>query len=1118
MALIGIITGDNSGTPVTLAVTDRQGVSTGAGNSTLSIPANSVLPACLDTRDTVFQQTLGPTAEGSPVEMTRVRVTRSPQGIDRLSSLAGAELVGQSLNIVEVDIDSPVTNTIASPKWRLKGTMQEGTYLGKHELVAQVLPVPSGMQTIALKRYEGYGPAPVFPDGQGAYCTWETWDFTDATISRRFWFPLEDWDSGGTRTLFSNDDVKIQLVDRKVRLVMAFSGGNKTIDSYPLPRPEAWYWIRVSYLDSSLTLKLYVDGELINTKTGSGTRTKSGNTWTIGANQAASGEFFNGLMHDMRQFSAVIDEDISDQQEAGTLSGSETSLYAWLEGEMDVESATLDNAAVTDLGGSPNQVRIPATAHPFVAGQTVDIAGTTNYDGRYVIQAVAANTFDIESAFTSETLAGTETATGPGSLYDKAQVNASSPKDAAVVGCVRGSSLAGGVASGGNQQTAEAAGLTGSTRNTLLGRPFHVEMDLVDAENQIYGLGQGLRMGDIEAVFEAGVESTMTRVNSLLALYALLAPTVPTPALANVIAYAQEGLVAVTRGTNQGAITADVKSGASPFARSLKHDGVNDVVNYGTGPNSIFTDSFCVSAAVSFKVDDITSTHAIVSTDDGPTSIFTLQLEKTVGSPNPAQWEAVLAFDTGGSGAGMTLNSELTATEGYYTSEVMVTGTYVVSAPNTTITFKLFEDGVELDSDSMTIPTASIGASTKALVSGAELLTAPSTYWKFAPAEITELSIYSGGKTLAFHQRNLHRAQKLFLDGGGTATDEGSGLVSLPVANHPYVAGEDVEISGTTNYDGTETLHANTTQDRIWITATYAAETFDGDETVIPDDLAHYYPGHTWAFPASTLSDEGTATAADGTITGATWRGGVAPTSPRSLAAFLAYKAGVRGSEVDYTKAASWPSGGLDWFPTSDTLLTWDDILVELLRSFWGLRGFEADGTMILSWHEAPEGKSSDVTYAKLETHAWTEGANLPMPSEIAIKAARVHLEEDGSGLAGDTLDEDRSFWSKDHRLVKVPITAAPATAEPKMIEGWWHRTEDADTEARRQAAILGLRRYIATLALNNQQTAPTLGQYLEVTDQVDARATTPRGMAWRLVEQEGEVAVAATLWGLRDA
>ncbi len=62
--------------------------------------------------------------------------------------------------------------------------------------------------------------------------------------------------------------------------------------------------------------------------------------------------------------------------------------------------------AVADQGGSPNIDRFTSTAHSFTADEIVTVTGTTNYNGTYRVEAKTANTFDIESAFVSETLSG----------------------------------------------------------------------------------------------------------------------------------------------------------------------------------------------------------------------------------------------------------------------------------------------------------------------------------------------------------------------------------------------------------------------------------------------------------------------------------------------------------------------------------------------------------------------------------------------------------------------------------------------------------------------------------------------------------------------------------------
>lgn len=68
------------------------------------------------------------------------------------------------------------------------------------------------------------------------------------------------------------------------------------------------------------------------------------------------------------------------------------------------------------------------------------------------------------------------------------------------------------------------------------------------------------------------------------------------------------------------------------------------------------------------------------------------------------------------------------------------------------------------------------------------------------------------------------------------ATDEGGGVVGIPVAGHTYTTDDSVTIENTTNYDGTYTVLASSTANSVHITKTYAAETFDGISDVIHDE------------------------------------------------------------------------------------------------------------------------------------------------------------------------------------------------------------------------------------------------------------------------------------------
>ncbi|KKL55466.1 hypothetical protein LCGC14_2255140, partial [marine sediment metagenome] len=67
----------------------------------------------------------------------------------------------------------------------------------------------------------------------------------------------------------------------------------------------------------------------------------------------------------------------------------------------------------------------------------------------------------------------------------------------------------------------------------------------------------------------------------------------------------------------------------------------------------------------------------------------------------------------------------------------------------------------------------------------------------------------------------------------GAVVDEGGGIVSLPAAGHPFTAGETIVIHNTANYEGSQTVHANTTDEKIHITDTFVSETLDGGETAV---------------------------------------------------------------------------------------------------------------------------------------------------------------------------------------------------------------------------------------------------------------------------------------------
>jgi len=64
------------------------------------------------------------------------------------------------------------------------------------------------------------------------------------------------------------------------------------------------------------------------------------------------------------------------------------------------------------------------------------------------------------------------------------------------------------------------------------------------------------------------------------------------------------------------------------------------------------------------------------------------------------------------------------------------------------------------------------------------------------------------------------------------AVDKGGGKVGISCTGHGYENGVPIWLNNTDNYDGRYTVDATSTTNEIVITATYQAETFDGDEIV----------------------------------------------------------------------------------------------------------------------------------------------------------------------------------------------------------------------------------------------------------------------------------------------
>lgn len=86
---------------------------------------------------------------------------------------------------------------------------------------------------------------------------------------------------------------------------------------------------------------------------------------------------------------------------------------------------------------------------------------------------------------------------------------------------------------------------------------------------------------------------------------------------------------------------------------------------------------------------------------------------------------------------------------------------------------------------------------------------------------------FAGGTAL------VHRGRVARL-GAGPAVDRGAGTVGLPCPGHGFAPGERVEVTGSDSYAGQYNVLAASTSDELVVSATYEAETFDGQELVIP--------------------------------------------------------------------------------------------------------------------------------------------------------------------------------------------------------------------------------------------------------------------------------------------
>jgi len=78
----------------------------------------------------------------------------------------------------------------------------------------------------------------------------------------------------------------------------------------------------------------------------------------------------------------------------------------------------------------------------------------------------------------------------------------------------------------------------------------------------------------------------------------------------------------------------------------------------------------------------------------------------------------------------------------------------------------------------------------------------------------------------------LYDGTALSLD-AGPAVSIGGGIVGLPCTGHPFIAGESIRISNSTNYNATYTLTGGTSANQLQFLGIYTPETFNGTERIV---------------------------------------------------------------------------------------------------------------------------------------------------------------------------------------------------------------------------------------------------------------------------------------------
>lgn len=124
---------------------------------------------------------------------------------------------------------------------------------------------------------------------------------SEATIMG--WIKI-DPSATGAKVLFGQNNFYLQLMaDKKVEVKV----GAKTVSTTTALTTGQWVHVAATY--SSSNLKLYINGELINSTTGSGSLAIDASPFTIGRKPATNSNYYHGYMDEVRVFDKALTAD-----------------------------------------------------------------------------------------------------------------------------------------------------------------------------------------------------------------------------------------------------------------------------------------------------------------------------------------------------------------------------------------------------------------------------------------------------------------------------------------------------------------------------------------------------------------------------------------------------------------------------------------------------------------------------------------------------------------------------------------------------------------------------------------------------------------------------------------